>query len=400
MGAIIPVMSGGGGGWSGGGYPRRQVDNSGAQFLAAMMGSDRYQSRSDPNATLALVLQLAMQKDSLAENRRQFEALLAERSGQFEEQKKNEAAMRDQIQAGIDLSRNQFNLMQDQYRDQRSDVTELRRRMDIADARARAADVATNTLNDARESVIAAADIGAKKQAVQTAATQAAFAEEVGKSAERVSDSVSKGFEWFDSGQAPSSYKDVVDFATQVESRALAIKDPSERARFANEASLRVGEMLDKVGSEGFDTTSPLADVNPVSWLWGGARAAVGLPYNAADATYKKSAIDRLRSARSLLGKLGDPAINEREALQQAESLSGKLSRLKAAERGVQADLSRLGAKAGSWQDFANYEAGLPDTIGRMLSDDPNAATTTSAPAPSPASRPYDWSAFEQSLGR
>lgn len=402
MGAIIPVMSGGGGGGGFGGYPRRQVDNSGAAFLAAMMNGDRYQSRSDPNATLALVLQLAMQKESLAENRRQFDEMLTERGGQFEE---NMRYLNRTLTEQTKVQGDQFGFLRDQYADQRSDIQDLRRQVREAEERGRAAATAQNAIDALKTQTVASADISQKEKAVQTAATQAAFAEEVGRGLETAGEKVTGESEWLSATkpskfdlehgfgliagayETPKSYQGVVDFAKTLEDRALNIKDPAERARFANEASARVGDLLETVKEKGFDTTSPWADINPVSWAWGGARKLAGLPYNAADATFKESAVDRLRSARFLLNKMADPAINERESLKAVRELQGKLGKIESAKAGIQRDISRIGAGQPGASPFAALEAEVPQMIGRYL-DDPNASTTTSAQA--------DWSKFHE----
>lgn len=168
MGAIIPVISGGGGGGYAA-YPRRQVDNSGAAFLAALMSGDRYQSRSDPNATLALVLQLAMQKESLAENRRQFEAMLAERSGQFEDQQKTNQVMREQIQANIENSRRQHDLLEKQYTEQRSDVEEVRERLLDEQARGRTSEIFNRELERRLGRIEGQANIEERREAMKEA---------------------------------------------------------------------------------------------------------------------------------------------------------------------------------------------------------------------------------------
>lgn len=100
MGAIIPVHSGGGGGGGFSGYGRR-VDNSGLEFLAAMMNSDRGRQTSDPNTTLALLLQLAMQKESIAKQMEMFSATRAdtqaERAAERAERQADRAAMMQQF---------------------------------------------------------------------------------------------------------------------------------------------------------------------------------------------------------------------------------------------------------------------------------------------------------------
>jgi len=412
MGAIIPVYSGGGGGGGGIPYRQRYVDDSGMRFLASMM-EDR--PRSDPNATLALLLQLAMQRESLAagsaerekdraeraaelaEMRRQFNETLEEnkRHGQFaeQEQKKMNEAIIGEMGARSDLADRQFGLLQEESRTARSMQERLLNELAVEKARGRASDVAQGVLDEVAATTIAGAEMAAKRKAVEAAETEARFAAETGQAAESVAENLAGGYEWLSPGEAPKSYQGVVDWAKNVESRALSIKDPAERARYANEASAKVGELLSEVRDKGFDTTSPWADINPVSWLYGGARMMMGKPFNAADTTYKQSAIDRLKSSRFLLGKLADPAINEREALESAEDLASRLVKVKGAKRQIQSDISRLGATTTRPADFAMYEAEVGQRLGELLAN-PNASTTTSIPQ----SQPNDWAEFEWAM--
>lgn len=383
MGAIIPVISGGGGYGGIAAYPRQRVDNSGAEFLAAMMSSDQHQSRSDPNTTLALVLQLAMQKESLAESRRQFNELLTERSGQFEE---NMKYLNRTLTEQMKMQGEQLGFLRQQYADQRSDIEDLRQRLLAAEERGRAAATAQNLVEALKARTIASADIAQKEKAVESAATQAAFAEEVKRGVESVGEKLTNRYEPPKSPTSgPRSYEAIMDFAKGLETRALNITDPAERARFANEASAQIGDLLTKVQETEFDITSPMKDItvygNPLGWIGGLVRMATGRSFTTereAEKLYKQSAIDRLRSTRFLLNKMADPAINERESLKAAKELQRSLGKVESAQTGIQRSISRLGAQQPGATPFAELEGEIPEIIGRYL-EDPNASTTTSA---------------------